>query len=201
MKVKFWSVTFQNEEIGTLQKISHKTMYKYGSPKIFTTDKLATYCAAFREIGVPERQLCGGRANNRCENSHLPFRRRERAMQKFKNCATLQCLTSLHSQIYNHFNHELVLTIALAITVAVAIKVVGVLLIAAMLIIPAAAARPLSRTPEGMAVAAGLIGVLSAIIGLRVAFVLDMPAGPSIVCVAAITFLVTSILRGFRHAR
>ena len=59
------------------------------------------------------------------------------------------------------------LTIALAITVAVAIKVVGVLLIAAMLIIPAAAARPMSRTPEGMAIAAGLIGMLSAIIGLQ----------------------------------
>ena len=93
------------------------------------------------------------------------------------------------------------LTIALAITVAATIKVVGVLLIAAMLIILAAAARPLSRTPEGMAVAAGLIGVLSAIIGLRMAYVFDTPAGPSIVCVAAITFLATSILRGFRHTR
>jgi zinc transport system permease protein len=75
------------------------------------------------------------------------------------------------------------------------------LVIAAMLIIPAAAARPLSRTPEGMAVAAGLIGMLSAIIGLRAAFVLDTPAGPSIVCVAAMTFLATSVLRGFRHQR
>ena len=53
---------------------------------------------------------------------------------------------------------QLVLTLALAITVAVAIKVVGVLLIAAMLIIPAAAARPLSRTPEGMALVAAMIG-------------------------------------------
>ena len=96
---------------------------------------------------------------------------------------------------------HLVLTIALAITVAATIKVVGVLLIAAMLIILAAAARPLSRTPEGMAVAAGLIGMLSAIIGLRMAYVFDTPAGPSIVCVAAITFLATSILRGFRHTR
>ena len=96
---------------------------------------------------------------------------------------------------------QLVLTITLATTVPVAIKIVGVLLIAAMLIIPAAAARPLSRTPEGMAIAAGLIGVLSAIIGLRMAYVFDTPAGPFIVCVAAITFLATSILRGFRHTR
>ena len=88
------------------RKFLIKTMRKHGSPKIITTDKLASYRAAFREIGVAERQLCGGRTNNRCENSHLPFRRRERAMQKFKNCATLQRFTSLHSQIYNHFNHE-----------------------------------------------------------------------------------------------
>ncbi|MGB1235256.1 MAG: DDE-type integrase/transposase/recombinase, partial [Planktomarina sp.] len=49
---------------------------------------------------------CGGRTNNRCENSHLPFRRRERAMQRFRNRATLQKFTSVHSQIYNHFNHQ-----------------------------------------------------------------------------------------------
>ncbi len=92
---------------------------------------------------------------------------------------------------------QLVLTVALAITVAVAIKVVGVLLIAAMLIIPAAAARPLSRTPEGMAIAAGLIGMLSAIVGLRAAFVFDTPAGPTIVCVAAITFLGSGVIKSF----
>ena len=66
------------------KKFLIKTMRKHGSPKIITTDKLASYGAAFREIGVVDRQLCGGRANNRCENSHLPFRRRERAMQTFR---------------------------------------------------------------------------------------------------------------------
>ena len=99
----------------------------------------------------------------------------------------------------NPKREQFALTISLAITVAVAIKVVGVLLIAAMLIIPAAAARPLSRTPEGMAIAAGLIGMLSTIIGLHSAFVLDTPAGPSIVCVAAVTFIVTSTLKSLRN--
>lgn len=89
---------------------------------------------------------------------------------------------------------QLVLTLALAITVAVAIKVVGVLLIAAMLIIPAAAARPLSRTPESMALVAGGIGSVSALVGLRAAYVLDTPAGPSIVCVAALIFAALSIV-------
>ena len=88
------------------KKFLIKAMRKHGSPKIITTDKLPSYGAAFREIGVADKQLCGGRSNNRCENSHLPFRRRERAMQLFKTAATLQRFVSYHSQIYNHFNHE-----------------------------------------------------------------------------------------------
>ncbi|GGL59751.1 metal ABC transporter permease [Wenxinia marina] len=93
---------------------------------------------------------------------------------------------------------QLVLTLSLAITVAVAIKVVGALLIAALLIVPAAAARPLARTPEGMALIAAAIGAGSAVAGLRAAYVLDTPAGPSIVCVAALAFMVTGLLRGVR---
>ena len=88
------------------KKFLIKIMRKHGSPKIITTDKLASYGAAFCEIGVVDRQLCGGRVNNRCENSHLLFRRRERAMQRFKTVAALQKFFSYHSQIYNHFNHE-----------------------------------------------------------------------------------------------
>ena len=95
---------------------------------------------------------------------------------------------------------QLVLTLALAITVAVAIKVVGVLLIAAMLIIPAAAARPLSRTPEGMALVAAAIGSVSAVVGLRAAYILDTPAGPSIVCVAALIFAALSLVSSLRPA-
>ena len=88
------------------KKFLVKTMRKHGSPKVITTDKLPSYRAAFREVGVADSQLCGGRTNNRCENSHLPFRRRERAMQRFKSVTTLQKFISYHSQIYNHFNHE-----------------------------------------------------------------------------------------------
>lgn len=87
---------------------------------------------------------------------------------------------------------QMILTLALAVVVAVAIKVVGALLIAALLIIPAAAARPLARTPERMGVIAAAIGVSSALGGLWLAWQLDAPAGPSIVCVAAGLFAVTS---------
>ena len=89
---------------------------------------------------------------------------------------------------------QLILTLSLAITVAVAIKVVGVLLIAAMLIIPAAAARSVARTPESMALIAAVIGGTSAVVGLRAAYVFDTPAGPSIVCVAAVIFACSGLL-------
>ncbi len=88
----------------------------------------------------------------------------------------------------NPKREQFILTIALAITVAVAIKVVGVLLIAAMLIIPAAAARGLARTPEAMAGIAAAIGAIAVVVGLQSAYVADTPAGPTIVCIAAILF-------------
>lgn len=94
----------------------------------------------------------------------------------------------------NPKHEQMTLTLSLAITVAVAIKVVGVLLIAAMLIIPAAAARGLARTPEAMAAVAAAIGGLSAFVGLRAAYIFDTPAGPSIVCVAAILFAAVNAL-------
>ena len=90
---------------------------------------------------------------------------------------------------------QLIMTLALAIVVAVAIKVVGALLISAMLIIPAAAARPLAATPERMAITAALIGMASALLGLAAAWYLDTPAGPSIVCAAAVAFVLSSAAR------
>ena len=98
-----------------------------------------------------------------------------------------------HASGINPKREQLVLTLSLAIVVAVAIKVVGVLLIAALLIIPAAAARPLCRTPERMAFAAAATGCIATFAGLRAAWQLDTPAGPSIVCVAALIFTITSI--------
>ncbi|MEM7270800.1 MAG: metal ABC transporter permease [Pseudomonadota bacterium] len=93
---------------------------------------------------------------------------------------------------------QLVLTVALALVVAVAIKVVGVLLIAAMLIIPAAAARAFASTPERMALMAGAIGAFATLAGLQIALIADTPAGPSIICVAAGVFALSSLARSFR---
>lgn len=99
---------------------------------------------------------------------------------------------------YDPKREQLVLTVALAIMVAVAIKVVGALLITALLIIPAAAARPLSRTPEIMAFAAIAIGIASTLSGLTASLFLDTPAGPSIVVAAAAVFLVSSVVTALR---
>ena len=94
---------------------------------------------------------------------------------------------------------QMILTLSLAMVVAVAIKVVGVLLIVSLLIVPAAAARPLSRTPESMALIAAAIGCIAIVAGLRTAWLLDTPAGPSIVCIAVIIFAMSSIVGAWRQ--
>ena len=105
-----------------------------------------------------------------------------------------------HASGINPRREQLVLTVSLAIVVAVAIKVVGVLLITAMLIIPAASARPMSRTPERMAVYAAVIGVLSILLGIYSSFLFDTPTGPTVVCAAAVFFCLSNIVNVFRRA-
>lgn len=85
--------------------------------------------------------------------------------------------------------------ILLAITIAVAMKIVGVLLVMAFLIVPAAAARPLARTPEAMAVIAALIGVAGVGLGLTASLLHDTPGGPSIV-LAMTALAMLSLLAG-----
>ena len=88
-----------------------------------------------------------------------------------------------------------VLMLSLALVVAVAIKVVGALLIGALLIIPAAAARPLVRSPEAMLAMSMVIGTGSALGGLALSWHFDTPAGPSIVCMAALFFTLSLLVR------
>ncbi|SPJ26000.1 metal ABC transporter permease [Palleronia abyssalis] len=95
---------------------------------------------------------------------------------------------------------QLVLTLALALVVAVAIKVVGVLLITALLIIPAATIRPFATTPERMGILAALVGMASAFGGLRASYSFDAPTGPTIVCVAALLFLLSTVVSGLRRS-
>ncbi len=83
-----------------------KLMKRHGSAKVITTDGLRSYGAAMREIGIADRQEVGRYANNRAENSHQPFRRRERAMLRFRRMKTLQKFSSVRAAFHNHFNQE-----------------------------------------------------------------------------------------------
>ncbi|WP_085894142.1 IS6 family transposase [Roseovarius litorisediminis] len=87
-------------------KFLRKSMKRYGAPDVIVTDKLRSYGAAMKQIGNTEKQTIGRWLNNRAENSHLPFRRRERAMLRFRQWRTLQKFVSVHSSIQNHFNQE-----------------------------------------------------------------------------------------------
>ncbi len=87
-------------------KFLKRAMKRYGRPKVIVTDRLRSYGAAMKVIGVEDRQLCGQWLNNRAENSHQPFRRRERAMAKFRSAKSLQKFVSIHASVHNHFNQE-----------------------------------------------------------------------------------------------
>ncbi|HEY5346897.1 MAG TPA: metal ABC transporter permease [Rhizomicrobium sp.] len=96
---------------------------------------------------------------------------------------------------------EVAFLILIALLVAFGLKIVGALLIVALVIIPPAAARPLARTPEAMAVLAAFVGALSAPLGIGAAFLSDAPAGPCIVLAAAALFALSGIVAALRNIR
>ncbi|MCP4319002.1 MAG: IS6 family transposase, partial [Hyphomicrobiales bacterium] len=87
-------------------KFLKKSMKRHGQPQVLVTDKLRSYGAAMTVIGNANRQQTGRWLNNRAENSHLPFRRRERAMLRFRHMRSLQKFAAVHSSVHNHFNQE-----------------------------------------------------------------------------------------------
>jgi putative transposase len=100
-------------------KFLRKKMKRFGLPHVIVTDLLRSYGAAMKVIGNADRQETGRWLNNRAENSHPlpdsgllanhekgPFRRRERAMLRFRRMRSLQKLVSVHASVCNHFNQE-----------------------------------------------------------------------------------------------
>lgn len=87
-------------------KLFRKLLKNQGiHPEVITTDKLASYRAALRQLGLADRHRPGGmRQNNRAQNSHLVIRRRERKQQKFKSQGSAQRFLGAHGAIYNAFN-------------------------------------------------------------------------------------------------
>ncbi len=87
-------------------KFLKRAMKRYGRPMVLVTDRLRSYRAAMKVIGNTQSQECGRWLNNRAENSHQPFRRREGAMAKFRSAKSLQKFASIHASIHNHFNRD-----------------------------------------------------------------------------------------------
>jgi putative transposase len=87
-------------------KFLRKSMKRHGQPKVIVTDKLRSYGAGLKDLGMPDDRETGRWQNNRAENSHLPFRRRERAMLRFRRMRSLQKFAAVHASIHNHFNQE-----------------------------------------------------------------------------------------------
>ena len=87
-------------------KFLRKKMKRYGPPYVIVTDLLRSYGAAMKVIGNVDKQKAGRWLNNRAENSHQPFRRRERAMIRFRRTRSLQKFVAVHSSVHNHFNQE-----------------------------------------------------------------------------------------------
>ena len=87
-------------------KFLRKAMKRHGQAEVIVTDKLRSYGAALKDLGAADRQETGRCKNNRAENSHLPFRRRERAMHRFRRVRSLQKFASVHASVTNHFNTD-----------------------------------------------------------------------------------------------
>ncbi len=86
-------------------KFLRKTKKTHGLAGVFVTSNLRSYGATLNETGAAQRQQTGRWLNYRAENSLLPFRRRERAMQRFRQMRRLERFAAVHSPVPNHSQH------------------------------------------------------------------------------------------------
>ena len=83
-----------------------KALKRHGQVEAIVTDGIRSCPAAMRDLGNLNHREMGRWKNNRAENSHLPFRRRERAMLRFRRMRSLQKFASVHASLHNHFSQE-----------------------------------------------------------------------------------------------
>jgi len=87
-------------------KFLKKSTMRHGRTASIVTDRLRSYGAAPKDISRGDDREIGRWLNNRAENAHLPFRRRERAMLRFRHMRTLQKFASVQPAVHNDFPTE-----------------------------------------------------------------------------------------------
>jgi putative transposase len=100
------SVVTKTRDRKAALKFLKKSMKLHGRPENIVTDRLRPYGAALKDLGRGDDREMARWLNNHAENSHLPFRRRERAMLRFRRMLTLQKFASVHASVHNHFPTE-----------------------------------------------------------------------------------------------
>jgi len=85
-------------------RLIRKLLKKQGiAPATLVTDRLGAYRAASRELGLSAEHVRGKRKNKRAESSHVPIRRRERKMQRFRSAGSAQRFLAIHAAVSNTF--------------------------------------------------------------------------------------------------
>ena len=87
-------------------KFLRTSLRLHGGTEAIVTDRLASYGTALTTLGAAGKRETGRWLNNRAENSHQPFRRRDRAMRRFRRMRRLQTFATLHGSIHIHVNAE-----------------------------------------------------------------------------------------------
>lgn len=85
-------------------RLMRKLLRKHGmAPEAPVTDRLGSYAAAVRDLGLSAVHIQAKSKNNRAESSHVPIRRRERKMQGFRSSGLAQRFLALHTAVANTF--------------------------------------------------------------------------------------------------
>lgn len=87
------------------------------------------------------------------------------------------------------------LTVLTAITVVLSVKVVGIMLVSALLILPSVTALQVSRKFKTALFLGGLFSIISVLAGITLSFILDLPAGATIVMINAVFFIFALIYK------
>jgi putative transposase len=87
-------------------KLLKKSMKRHGRPENIVTDRLRSYGEALKDLGRGDDRDLGRSMNKRAEDSHLRFRRRERAMLRFRRMRALQKFASVRASVHNHIPTE-----------------------------------------------------------------------------------------------